>query len=393
MNPSQSTADQAFADLVALTDLGIRFHGTDELAGAAAWLQTELEASGHEVQRHSVTVPGWTPGAVCTLVVTEPQQRAIHCWPLLWSGSSQGPRRGRVIEMGPEGMWGDSMVWRKFLVIDEDGSTLGYIHGRDNGPAAPQPLPSGSDYAAPHFAIGRTDSDQLSEWIADDKAVFVTLELDSAHLGEATSDNLIVDIAGTGDEPAILVCAHYDTFWNTPGAYDNGSGTIALLHLAREWAITPPKRGVRLVFFTGEEWHLSGSRSYVANATQAELDAVSFVLNIDGLGRGAFLEAFAAPERFEVDFTRTIRAYAEATRPGLKVVSRFPPTTGTDDAAFYDVGVPSGFMTFNDLHRLHQPDDLPNREIAASIAWTTGLVLHLVQSLVSPDRAAPPALL
>jgi len=200
-------------------------------------------------------------------------------------------------------------------------------------------------------------------------------------------------VTGSENKPTILVCAHYDTFWNTPGAYDNGSGTIALLHLAQRWAKNPPENPTRLVFFTGEEWHLSGSRAYVAEATPPELDAVGYVINIDGLGRGKFLESFGAPERFEVAFSSTIRRYIESTRGGLEVISRFPPPMGTDDAAFYAAGVPSGFMTFNDFNRLHQPEDVPNREIAANIVWTVGLVDFLVQTLEIPQRADAPGIL
>ena len=66
---------------------------------------------------------------------------------------------------------------------------------------------------------------------------------------------------------------------------------------------------------------------------------------------------------------------------------------GTDDAAFYAAGVPSGFMTFNDFNRLHQPEDVPNHEIAANIAWTVGLVDHLVATLQVPQRADAPGIL
>lgn len=387
---------QAFDDLVALTARGIRFHGTDGLHSAAGWLEDQLISAGLKVERQAVLVPGWAPGETCRLTVTEPYKRDIRVWPLLWSGPSKGVQSGRLAVQGREGLWGDSMVWRRFIVLDAHDEVIAYVLGRDTGPAAPQPLPSGSDYSAPHFAVSRNDSDQLSEWITDGRQVLVEFELDSVHGGQAAGDNLVVNLPGTTEAdgaPTLVLCAHYDTFWNTPGAYDNGSGTIALLHLAQQWATNPPENPTRLVFFTGEEWHLSGSRAYVAQATQAELDQIGYVINIDGLGRGKFLESFGAPERFEVAFSGTIRRYIDSTRGGLEVISRFPPPMGTDDAAFYAVGVPSGFMTFNDFNRLHQPEDVPNHEIAANIVWTVGLVDHLVRTLVIPQRAAAPGIL
>ncbi|UCR89182.1 M20/M25/M40 family metallo-hydrolase [Mycetocola spongiae] len=393
--------DAALKDLNDLTDRGIRFHGTAGLESASHWLEEQLRAAGLAVTRQRVAVPGWAPGEVCRLRLTSPEEREIRAWPLLWSGSTGGARRGRVVEMGPEGLWGDSMVWQKFLVLDEEGEILAYLIGRDSGRAAPQPLPSGSDYARAHFAIGREDADALARSLAAGEEVSVELELDCVHGGVAASDNLIVDIPAAPDAAGeawpedrhVLLCAHYDTFWNTPGAYDNGSGTIALLRLARTWAHHAPPRPVRLIFFTGEEWHLSGSREYLAQTSQHQRDAIAYVLNIDGLGRGEFVEAFAAPERFEVEFSLTTRAYAAATRPGLRVVSRFPPTTGTDDATFYRAGIPSGFMTLNDREHLHQPEDLPNPEIAQNIIWVEGLAAHLLETLAAPARAAAPGIL
>jgi hypothetical protein len=396
LHDAEVATDRAFDDLVALTECGVRFHGSDGLASAATWLEQQLTGSGISVERQPVVLPGWSPGDICNLSVTAPRMQDIRCWPLLWSGGSDGPRQGRLVEQGREGLWGDSMVWRRFIVLGADDQPIAYVLGRDSGPAAPQPLPAGSDYAAPHFAVGRNDSDQLSEWLADGQPVTVEFELDSRHGGEAAGDNLVVDLPGTSTaagSPTVLLCAHYDTFWNTPGAYDNGSGTIALLHLAKHWATNPPIHPTRLIFFTAEEWHLSGSRAYVERATREHLNGLGYVLNIDGLGRGTFLEAFASPERFEVAFSQAIRGYIDETRAGLKVVSRFPPPTGTDDAAFYAAGVPSGFMTFNDLNRLHQPEDVPSRQIASNIAWAVGLAARLLDTLPLPKKAKAPGIL
>jgi hypothetical protein len=386
------SVDTGYNDLVDLVAHGSRFHGTPEIAAASVWLEGRLRAVGLDVKRQRVALPGWTPGTVGRLAVTAPINRDIPAWPMLWSGSSAGQRAGRVLPTGPQGLWGDSMTWRKFIVLDAADNTIAYLHARDGGPAAPQPLPSGSDLSVAHFAIGRIDGLQLSEWISDNKPVEVDFELNSGPTDDAVSDNLIVDIPGTGDG-SVLLCAHYDSFFNTVGAYDNGSGTIALLHLAERWAQQPAVPSVRLVFFTAEEWHLGGSREYVATATDEQLADINFVFNIDGLGRGDFLEAFAAPETFETAFRTAVRAYADDTRADLQLVSRFPPPTGTDDAAFYRAGVPSAFITFNDLNRLHQPDDQPNVEIAANIAWTVSLVQHLVSSLAKPKRVGRPGIL
>ena len=55
--------------------------------------------------------------------------------------------------------------------------------------------------------------------------------------------------------PTLIVGAHYDSFLEAPGANDNGSGTAALLELARAFKPYDRKlsRRLRLIFFVNEE--------------------------------------------------------------------------------------------------------------------------------------------
>ncbi len=66
--------------------------------------------------------------------------------------------------------------------------------------------------------------------------------------------NLAVEIPGSSRSNEILVIgAHYDTAFTSPGANDNASGAVAVLALAREFAGTKPLRTLRFVEFTNEE--------------------------------------------------------------------------------------------------------------------------------------------
>jgi hypothetical protein len=69
------------------------------------------------------------------------------------------------------------------------------------------------------------------------------------------------------------------------GADDDGSGTVAVMALAKAFASGPkPKRSVMFVWHTGEESGLYGSR-YMADYPEVPLDKVSAQLNIDMIGR------------------------------------------------------------------------------------------------------------
>jgi Zn-dependent M28 family amino/carboxypeptidase len=66
--------------------------------------------------------------------------------------------------------------------------------------------------------------------------------------------NLEAELKGTvNQEEIVLVGAHYDSVFGSPGANDNGSGAAALLELARAFAKKKPSRTVRFVAFTNEE--------------------------------------------------------------------------------------------------------------------------------------------
>jgi peptidase M28-like protein len=74
-----------------------------------------------------------------------------------------------------------------------------------------------------------------------------------------------------------------DLIWN--GADDDGSGTVALLALARAFEEGPrPKRSLLFVWHAGEERGLLGSR-YFADYPTVPIDSIVAQLNIDMIGR------------------------------------------------------------------------------------------------------------
>ncbi len=84
--------------------------------------------------------------------------------------------------------------------------------------------------------------------------------------------------------PGLVTAGHEDDrIWN--GADDDGSGTVALMALAKAFAEGPkPKRSLILVWHTGEERGLWGSR-YFADYPAVPIDAIVTQLNIDMIGR------------------------------------------------------------------------------------------------------------
>ena len=72
--------------------------------------------------------------------------------------------------------------------------------------------------------------------------------------------NITVDIYGRQRRSEIIVVgAHYDTTWLTPGADDNASGVAGLLELARLLQDRKLSRSIRLIAFTNEELPFFGT--------------------------------------------------------------------------------------------------------------------------------------
>ena len=92
-----------------------------------------------------------------------------------------------------------------------------------------------------------------------------------------------------GARPQIVVIgAHYDSVFGSPGANDNGSGVAALLALARRFAGKPAGQTLRFVAFVNEEppyFQTEQMGSFVyARGCKARGDQISAMLSLETIG-------------------------------------------------------------------------------------------------------------
>jgi hypothetical protein len=98
--------------------------------------------------------------------------------------------------------------------------------------------------------------------------------------GEVTTDT---GLRRAGAPGRVTPGAENDRIWN--GADDDGSGTVAIMALAKAFAEFPkPRRSLIFVWHAGEERGLWGSR-YFADYPTVPMDAIVAQLNIDMIGR------------------------------------------------------------------------------------------------------------
>ncbi len=86
----------------------------------------------------------------------------------------------------------------------------------------------------------------------------------------------------TADE-IYIICAHYDSVEDSPGADDDGSGVAAVMAAAKLMSGYICKNTVKFIAFSGEEQGLVGSYYYVDEALNNNTN-IAGVLNVDMIG-------------------------------------------------------------------------------------------------------------
>jgi len=107
--------------------------------------------------------------------------------------------------------------------------------------------------------------------------------------GNLVVHNVIATKTGTVEPDSVFVlCAHYDAtsedaFHYTPGADDNGTGTVTLLTAARLLSTVSSDYTVKFVLFAGEEQGMVGSEYWVEDMAAEGLPILG-ALNFDMMG-------------------------------------------------------------------------------------------------------------
>ena len=106
---------------------------------------------------------------------------------------------------------------------------------------------------------------------------------------------VILDLPGRSNG-CIALSAHVDGHDLAESAMDNATGVAVVLGVARAFApyIASSARGLKLCFFSAEEWALAGSRQYLDRMARGERDAIALNINLDTVGGDAHLTALTS---------------------------------------------------------------------------------------------------
>ncbi|MFY8188507.1 MAG: M28 family metallopeptidase [Flavobacterium sp.] len=216
------------------------------------------------------------------------------------------------------------------------------------------------------------------------------------------SENIWVFIEGSDKKDEILIIsAHYDhvgvkngEVYN--GADDDGSGTVALLEMAKMFQQAKkdgngPRRSILFLHVTGEEHGLHGSRFYAENPL-FPLDKTIANINIDMIGRRGYGKEtnnnyiyVIGSDRLSTDL-HNISEKANTDHIGLELDYTYNDVNDpnrfyyrSDHYNFAKKGIPAIFY-FNGVHDdYHKPTDTPDKidypllakrvQLAFAVAW------------------------
>jgi hypothetical protein len=177
-----------------------------------------------------------------------------------------------------------------------------------------------------------------------------------------------------------------------PGADDNGSGSTAVLSIAKAMAMNPvkPKRSVLFIWFAAEEIGLIGSKHYCDNPTKPVEDMIC-MFNIDMVGRNEETKDETAEEneghihlvgsqKGDTDLHGLIAEANKSIGFEFEFDEEKRVFSRSDQINFFRLGVPVAFL-FGGFHPdYHQPSDLHakiNFKKITSAAKLYYLAIHL----------------
>lgn len=405
--------DGAFRKLVELCDdIGPRASGSENLARAVEWAQAAMRRDGHEnVRAEPVMVPRWTRGAE-SLRVTAPREIDI---PMLGLGGSVAtPPDGLEAEIisvdNDEALTalGDAAAGKIVLFnypMSRDNERFGAGYGtavryRTAGATMAaragavaclvrsvttrtlqSPHTGAMSYAGaprqiPAAAISVEAAELIARWNARGVPVRAKLMMEAQTHPPVESANVVGELVGSElPDEIVVISGHLDSWDVGQGASDDGGGCVTVMEaltVLRKLNLRP-RRTIRVVLWTNEEFGLSGARQYVIDH-QDEMSRHVAAIESDG----GVAEPIGLGVRTN-DADRTTRAAQTlkqimALIPGMRL-DAYPGYGGADISRMHDfgvaqIGLDADMTHYFDVHHTHADtvDKIDPRELQRNVA-------------------------
>ncbi len=257
-------------------------------------------------------------------------------------GSEVYARFLRVVESGPAAL----------VLITTGSNRIGDSHGSFVGESSLLSWAQSDPPVPTLFArIEDMAGAGIGDWDDLTAVGFARIAWDTDIRSPGQSGNVVARIPGRDSSRAVILSAHLDSP-NSPGALDNGSGTVALLEVARvlEVARIRPEVDVYLVWFGCHERGMHGSPHFAATHQEVldralaiiELDALARPL--DGIGEAINLESWSYSRFGDDRKTFPDDLSDRVSRLGIDVLTWNMPGLLSDVSGFVGYDVPNALL-------------------------------------------------
>jgi len=238
--------------------------------------------------------------------------------------------------------------------------------------------------------VGSKNCEKAAQYIFDKfKELDLDVKIDKWSYPKYKCRNVIATLNGTdpNSDSIFVLCAHFDTAGNSPGANDDGSGIAAMLSIANITSKYTFNHTLRFVATSGEEVGLYGSNDYSRKAYNRNENIVG-VLNIDTIGNttaiGGNVVYLLKPERSEW-MSSTIKDLSQAYKEFINLSVLPIKNRDNDQRSFINYGY--DVIQFVQLARgnypLHTPQDTIEKINLTYLAKVTKLILTTAVELAS----------
>jgi hypothetical protein len=255
-----------------VTDIGPRSSGSKAYAKAAKIVLKEMQRSLPIVNFDKYEFDDWGPISSSDLILGGQHIEAI-------------PQK-RGFGTPVEGVYGILTKEGSGYAITEEqnGKILAYFSVSQYGRAIAGSGNGNLDKSIPVFGLGKQDIPLLERSAKSKLPAWVKSEYKPVH--KAPGINVIGRIPGKSKNE-ILIIAHLDTIFNTPGANDNAASVIVMLMLAHAASGREYNHTLTFIASDSEEYVFEGAYHYaegrIADNTMKD---IRYVLNFDSLTYG-----------------------------------------------------------------------------------------------------------
>jgi Predicted aminopeptidases len=167
------------------------------------------------------------------------------------------------------------------LLEEKKPAAIVAITGRNPemaGAMYPFPLFEDGDFDIPSAYLTEEEGEKILE--NPDKVMYLMMK----SMRIPSKGTNVVAVKRGKDLRRIMLCAHIDAKYGSPGALDNSTGVAALMSLADTLRDYNGKFGIELLIINGEDYYAASGEMLYLEQNRDNLDKILVAVNTDGAG-------------------------------------------------------------------------------------------------------------